>query len=223
VKSFSLILNIILLLAVGFLFYKIYFPNASCPICKLSGKGNDTLENTSPALVSAISLSSAPRDAKIVFINADSVYAHYEFAKKTRTFSDAKAAGLEKSYRQKVADFQKEYQDYVEKAGAGMYTKEQGIAIEESLRKKQQEILEMEGRHGKMLDEMEQTTLEVQQKIYDYLHRFNRQNGYSCVLAYTKTGGGVLGINDSLDVTALVIQGLNEEYKAETVSGKKNK
>jgi len=34
------------------------------------------------------------------------------------------------------------------------------------------------------------------------------------VLAYTIGGGGVLGVNDSLDVTKQVLAGLNAEYKA---------
>jgi hypothetical protein len=33
-------------------------------------------------------------------------------------------------------------------------------------------------------------------------------------LAYTVTGGGVLGIDDSLDVTRQVLEGLNAEYTA---------
>lgn len=218
VKNISVLLNIFLFAAVAGLYYLHFYGSKT----QISQTETATVSDTGAPTPPSVPISSIPKNTPIVFINADSVFAHYEYAQKARNASDAKAAGLEKTYQDKVMAFQKEYQEYMEKAGAGMYTKEQGLVIEEGLRKKQIEILEMEKKQGKFLEDVDKTNADVQKKIYDYLERFNKQHGYYCTLAFTKTGGGALGVNDSLDVTALVIQGLNEEYKAEKIYGKKN-
>ena len=206
-KNISLALNLVLLLAVGFLYYKHFSGN----MAETSASSQST--DSTVAAVPVV-LSDLPKDVPVVFINADSIFTHYELAKKTKAVVEGKVAAYRKSYQAKVDGFQKEYQDYMDKAGAGAYTKEQGLAIEEGLQKKKEEIMLMEQNQEKVMNEMDGSNTEVQKNIYDYLKRFNKEHGYYCVMAYTYTGGGVLGVKDSLDVTAQVLQGLNAEYKA---------
>lgn len=209
-KNISLTLNIILLVAVGFLYYK-----------QFSGGKNEnhseTESNDSSSTVSPFVLSELPKDERIVFLNADSLYEKYDFAKKAKATSKEKMAGYQRSYQLKVDAFQKEYSDYMEKAGAGAYTKEQGLSIETGLQKKRDEILAMEQNQERLMGELENSNTDVQKKIYEYLTRFNKEHGYDCVLAYTRTGGGALGINDSLDVTSQIVSGLNAEYNSNKV------
>lgn len=209
VKNISLALNVVLLLSVGFLYYK-QFSGSKNEIDPAEGT-SDSLGTVAPAVI----LSELPKNVPVVFINADTLFAKYELAKKEKIAGEVKMANYQKSYQAKVDAFQKEYSDYMEKAGGGNYTKEQGLAIEEGLKKKKDEIMMMEQNQDKVMGELENSNVHVQQKIYDYLTRFNKEHGYYCVLAYTKTGGGVLGINDSLDVTTQVLSGLNTEYNAE--------
>ena len=208
-KNISLALNLILLLAVGFLYYKQFSGNKNETAIALAG--NDSLKAAAPAVV----LSALPKNMPLVFVNADSIFSKYEFAKKAKAEADIKVANYQKAYQAKANSFQKEYSDYMEKAGAGAYTKEQGLAIEEGLKNKKEEIMLMEQNQDKVMSEMESSNTEVQKKIYSFLTAFNKQHGYYCVLAYTKTGGGVLGVNDSLDVTTQVLSGLNAEYKTD--------
>lgn len=205
-KNLSLTLNIVLLLAVGFLFYKQFSGPATA---------NASAETSDSAVVAPapVVLTELPKDVPIVFINADSIFTHYEMAKKAKAQVEGRVAAYRKGYEAKVTAFQKEYQDYMEKAGAGAYTKEQGLAIEEGLQKKRDEIMLMEQNQEKVMDEMDNTNVEVQKSVYDFLSRFNKEHGYYCAMAYTTTGGGVLGVKDSLDVTNQVLAGLNAEYK----------
>ena len=207
-KNISLAFNIVLLLAVGFLYYKDF-----------SGGKNEaatvTVNTDSiPAKATPVVLSELPKNIPVVFINADSIFTHYEYAKKTKAIAEEKAAAYQRSYQAKTEAFQKEYQDYMQKAGAGAYTKEQGLAIEAGLQKKRDDILMMEQNQDKIAGEMDNSNVEVQKTVYDFLARFNKEHGYYCVMAYTKTGGGVLGVDESLDVTQQVLVGLNAEYKA---------
>ena len=209
-KNISLALNIVLLIAVGFLYYK-DFAGEKSENLSVEGR-NDSLSASSPMAV--VPASELPKNVPVVFVNADTIFAKYEYAKKTKAASEGKAENYQKTYQAKADAFQKEYSDYVEKAGAGGYTKEQGLAIEAGLQKKRDEIMAMEQNQEKVMSELDNSNIEVQKKIYDYLTKFNKEHGYYCVLAYTRTGGGVLGINDSLDVTPQVLSGLNAEYKA---------
>ena len=209
-KNISLALNAMLLVAVAFLFYKLFSDGKSE---KSETENNDSI----PAAVvqlSAKTLAAIPGGVPFTFVNADTVFTHYDFAKKAKAAGEGKVASYQKSYQAKVEAFQKEYTDYMEKAGAGQYTKEQGLAIEAGLQKKKDDILTMEQNQERVMSELDNSNIEVQKKIYDYLARFNKEHGYYCTLAYTLTGGGVLGINDSLDVTSQVIAGLNAEYNA---------
>ena len=210
-KNISLILNAVLVLAVGFLYYKDFS----------SGKNSDSANSTTADSIKtvapiqpAVNLSSLPKGLPVVFVDADSLFAKYDFAKKAKATGEGRLANYQKNYQDKVAAFQKEYNDYVEKAGKGGYTKEQGEQIEAGLQKKKNDIMLMEQNQDKVMGELDNSNVDVQKKIYEYLTRFNKEHGYYCVLAYTKAGGGVLGVNDSLDVTRIVLHGLNAEYNA---------
>ncbi|MBI3502842.1 MAG: OmpH family outer membrane protein [Bacteroidetes bacterium] len=210
-KNISLALNAILLLAVGFLYYKDFSE-------KKSSAGNEETKNDSAKIVSPVqpivNLSSLPKGLPVVFVNADSLFAKYEYAKKAKASGENRVDSYRKSYQQKAEAFQKDYSDYVEKAGKGAYSKEEATKIEEGLMKRRDEIAAMEQNQDKVMGELDNSTVDVQKKIYDYLARFNKEHGYYCAFAFTRTGGGVLGINDSLDVTRIVLNGLNTEYKS---------
>lgn len=210
-KNISLALNVVLLLAVGFLYYKDFSEKKSSTVSHEAAA--DSVKTSAP-VQPIVNLSSLPKGLPVVFVNADSIFVNYDFAKKAKAAGEGRVANYQKAYQAKVAAFQKEYNDYVEKAGKGGYTKEQGEQIEAGLQKKKEEIVAMEQNQEKVMGELDNSNVEVQKKIYEYMTRFNKEHGYYCVLAYTKTGGGILGVNDSLDVTKIVLQGLNAEYKS---------
>lgn len=209
-KNISLYLNAVLIAAVGFLFYKQYSgENASSS----SAASADSV-STAPVVLPVAALSSLPKGMPIVFVNADTIFAHYDFAKKAKATGEGRVLSYQKTYQEKVEAFQKEYKDYMDKAGAGGYTKEQGLAIEAGLQKKKDDILMMEQNQERVMSELDNSNVEVQKNIYDFLSRFNKEHGYYCTFAYTHEGGGVLGVNDSLDVTSQVLSGLNAEYNS---------
>ena len=207
-KNLSLALNVVLLLAVGFLYYK-QFAGTKTEVAAVT----EISDSTSAPAPAPVVLSELPKDVPVVFVNADSLFAGYEMAKKAKAALEAKVSAYQHSYQNKVDQFQKEYKDYMDKAGAGAYSKEQGMAIEEGLQKKRDEIMQMEQNQDKMMGEMDNANVDVQKSIYSFLTRFNKEHGYYCAMAYTTTGGGVLGVKDSLDVTKQVLVGLNAEYK----------
>ena len=212
-KNISLVLNAVLITAVAFLYYKQFSGGTSASAAAATTQ-QDSPETSSETAAIVSVPNNAPKDVRLVFINADSIFAKYEYAKKTKSGGDMRVANYQKVYQEKVASFQKEYQDYTEKAGAGGYTKEQGLAIEAGLQKKKDDIMTMEQNQSSIMDEVEKSNADVQKNVYDYLARFNKEHGYYCALAYTKSGGGALGVDPGMDVTAQVLAGLNNEYRA---------
>lgn len=215
-KNISLLLNSVLLVAVLFLYY-LHFSGKK----NIGANSPETSDTAKTKISSAVSfappvpiLTALPKNVRIVFVNADSIFAKYEFAKKSKAAGESRVQGYQKTYQQKTEEFQKEYNDYVDKAGKGQYSKEQGLAIEEGLKKKRDEILAMEQSQDKVMGDVDKTNADVQKKIYAFLKRFNEEHGYYCALAFTNAGGGALGVSDSLDVTRQVLAGLNAEYKA---------
>jgi outer membrane protein len=209
-KNIPIFLNVILVAAVGFLFYKTFSADKTKPLTAVAASDSSLVA----PVISPQELAALPKGVSYAFVNADTIFANYLFAKRAKASGESKVGSLQKVYQQKAAAFQKEYEDYVQKAGSGAYTKEQGLAIEAGLQKKKEEIMAMEQSQNNIMQEIDHSTVAVQGKIYEYLKRFNKEHGYACTFAYTLSGGGVLGINDSLDITQQVIAGLNNEYHA---------
>lgn len=202
-------------MAVAFLYYKNFSETKNEVDNKKSGPDSTTII---PITFPAASMAPLPKGASIVFINSDSLFEKYEYAKKTKASGEGKMESVRKNYQAKFEALQKDYADYMEKAQKGAYTQEEGLRIEADLKKRYDELVMMEQNQDKILDALDNANIDVLKKIYDFMARFNKKHGYACAIAYTRTGGGVFGINDSLDVTRQVIEGLNAEYNA---TGKK--
>lgn len=211
VKSILITLNALLFIAVGFLYYRNFSET------KEEGDNNKQKHDSTaiiPPVVPVANIASLPKGAPIVFINSDSLFEKYEYAQKARASGEGKIEYARKNYQAKFEALQRDYADYIEKAKKGTYSQEEGLRIEAELKNRYDELIMMEQNQDKILDALDNANMDVMKKIYDFMARFNKKHGYVCALAYTHTGGGVLGINDSLDVTRQVIEGLNAEYNA---------
>jgi len=91
----------------------------------------------------------------------------------------------------------------------------QARAVEEDLRKKQQNLMMYQEQLGQQLMQEEAgMNSDLYDKVSDYLQKHGKSQNLQIVLTYTK-GSGVLYANDSLDITKEVIVGLNDAYKSE--------
>src|SRR5207344_111689 len=115
-KNLSLILNAVLLVAVGVLFY-LHF-SASRPV------SNET--------------SVTPGTLSIAYINSDSVLKNYEYFKVTRDALEAKAKKLDQDLRNRAQSFQSEYEAF--QRNADNMTQGQIRTLQESLQAKQQNL-----------------------------------------------------------------------------------
>ena len=200
----SFLFNIILSIAVIILFW-LHF-SASKSQNKSQGEVIDSLAKN-------INTTQAQKESKIVYVNSDTLFEKYDYYRKVKQETEKKINGFEANYNQKQQLLAKDYNDYIDKAGSGLYTKDQSVKIEADLTKRKADLDYMEKQYPYLQDEAAKELADVQNRLYLFFKSFSTANNYSCVLTFNTRGEGALGINDELDVTKKVIDALNAEYQ----------
>jgi outer membrane protein len=192
-KSFSFILNIILLVAVAVLYY-LHF-----------GKSKT---GDSSMTVPAQTISSS-----IVFVNSDSLLDNYEFFKDIKARMESKEDSIDNLLQSQASRLENEIVAY-QKEAPGM-SDQQRMVKEEELMKKQQALGDQRKQMISALDD-EQAMLNdsLYTKLQEFMKEYNKEKNYSFILGFQR-GGGILHANDSLNITNEVVKGLNERYEKE--------
>lgn len=191
-KNLSLVLNIVLVIAVGVLYY-------------LHFSGSSNANNFASSGVSS--------DLSVAYINIDSL-SKYEFFKEVQKKMGDKRAKLEGEYANRAQGLQTEIENF-QRNGQNMSIA-QARAVEEDLMQKQQNLMRyQESLSQELMREDNVLQNELYDRIANYLKVYGAQNNLQLVLTYSK-GSGVLFASDSLNITEQVIQGLNTEYAAAT-------
>lgn len=194
-KNASLILNVVLLVAVIVLFV-LHFTSGN------SGGG------------SIIGGSSGSSNLKVAYVNQDTLLKYYDFVKENAGKLEATANSLGQQLNQRQQSFQKDVQDY--QTGRGNLTIGQANAIEEGLQRKGQNLQLFEQQVQQQLaDEQQRISVELYQKLTDYLKAYSKEKGIEIVLKFER-GGDVLFAGDSLDISKEIVKGLNEAWKLDS-------
>lgn len=193
-KNISLILNAILLIAVGYLYYLHYSSHS------------EKSEN----IFSTATLPPLPVSAGgIVFVNSDSLIEQYDYFKTQRKQLEDNQAKIKNELKLQGEKLQREIEEYQEQA-PGM-TDFQRQQKEEQLTIKQQQFIQ---RRDEAMEKLDEQTSRSSEELYDrlgnYLKEFNKDKNYQYILGYQR-GGGILFANDSLNITRQVIEGLNRK------------
>ena len=195
-KNLSLILNIVLLIAVGVLYF-------------LHFRGHQ--ETTT---VSSIKNSGNPIDIEgltIAYVNSDSLLKNYDLFKDMEKKFNSKRDKLNTEYQNRAKGLQTEISNYQQTAGN--MTINQQRAVEEDLRRKQQNLmLYQEQLSQELMQDESNMNAQIYDKVSDYLKDYGKNKNLHLVLTYTK-GSGVLYASDSLNITNEVITGLNQQYQ----------
>ena len=191
-KNLSLILNAVLFVAVGVLYY-LHF--ASRP--SASSSTSDVV----------------PGDLTIAYINSDSVLKHYDYFEVIGAKFEAKRSKLDQDLRVRAQSLQKDINAYQQ--NANNLTVNQAKAVEEDLGKKQQNLqLYQQSLSQELSNEEAKMQTELYSKVTDYLKKYGNEKGIQVVFKHD-TSSDLLYGGDALNITDDVIKGLNEAYKAE--------
>ena len=215
-KQVSLIINIVLIAAVAILFFlysslkknveTLGMPNQSAGLQTIS---------TLPAGAGSL------KDAKIAYINIDSLDYNYQYIIDNSKEIHARQAAMEAQYNSMVAKFQADYQELQQAAQAGLRPQAELEKEKGRLEQMQYEIAAKEKQMQGLGEETGKKQADMLRGVSAFIAKLN--NGrYDYILAYTSNISSVLYAKPGLDITKEVIDGLNTDYKSKKAAqGKK--
>jgi len=201
----SILINTILSIAVGVLFF-LYAQ------LKSNSTEDNSLESgkTFPKLITDTALL---KNAKIAYINIDSLNEKYEYIKDKSKEIRGRQAAIEGSLNSMYGTFQQEVADFQQAVQAGIRPEAELKKEEARLQLKQSEIANKEKQLQVLGEEVAATQSDMLQNVSKFIERYNN-NKFDYILAYTTTNiSSVLYANPSLEITNEIVNGLNEEYR----------
>ena len=149
----------------------------------------------------------------IAYVDTDTLLANYQYAKDLEKELLAFKNQQEAYGKQQVEKFQKDYQDYL-KNGANM-TLTQQQAKEEELKKRADKIGSLEQElTAKIMERQMAENTKLLNAIFAYVRDYNEQNQkFDIILRKTFENSPTLYMNEGMDITEEILNGLNEEYK----------
>lgn len=203
----SILVNIILLAAVAVLFY--LYSSLKNDISALASQNAGTLQT--PAVLT--SGKGDLKDAKIAYLNIDSLDYKYEFILDNSKEMRGRQANLENQYNNMVAKFQGDYQELQQAYQAGLRSEAELEKEKARLEQMQYEIAAKEKQMQQLGEEVAKKQGEMLKRVSSFISTFN--NGrYDYILAYTANVSSVLYAKPGLDLTKEILEGLNNEYRA---------
>lgn len=199
--------------------------------CNGGGKSGTTQSSDSTAAEPAASGSSATEQAsskivftdgslKIVWVNMDSLLAHYDYYFDQQREMGNMTSQAEKDLQSKGQSLERRVSSFQDKVQKGLMTRSEAQQEQEALQTEQGRFLQLQEQHRQRLLEEEQVrTRRVTAAIAEFIKKYNAERGYDFILS-----GPMLYGAPALNVTNEVLQGLNAEYaakrKAESSSSK---
>ena len=199
-KNLSLILNAVLIVAVGVLFY-LHFSTSG------SAKPGPSSSTAGRSIIQP--------DVPIVFVNIDTLLNNYEYFKDMQDNLADRQSELEAELNNRSQQYEASAMDFQNKVQKGLVTRREAAELEQQLLQEQQNLLQLRDQLTMQLAEEEQVSnRKLINAIMEYLQVYNADQNYQFIFS-NSFGDNVLFANDQLDITYSVLPGLNEQYRAE--------
>jgi outer membrane protein len=196
-KYVSLILNVVLLLAVLFLYY-VHFMNPNFM------KGD-----------ASTNVAVGTGEMRIAYIDTDSLFQAYTYYDDISKDYREKRDRVQKQLEDRTRKLEEKFVSFQRRAQAGLMSQNDVRRSEEELAREQQDlqIYQQTVANG-LLEEEQLLNKELYEKIVAYLEGYNKDQRYDLILNYTK-GSAIWLAEDGLDITGEIISGLNAQYEQE--------
>lgn len=193
-KNLPIVLNIILFLLVGHLYY-LHFNSAK------------------PAAQAIMPSPAQAGGARIAYVNGDTLDARYEWLKEQKTAIEKRMADAEKNLSAKEEALMRDAQELQQKFQEGNMTQAEAEKKQSEIMQRGQKLEEEKARMGKTLGEEQKKAFnDLYANVENKLKTLSSQIGYDYILSYSR-GGQILLANDSLDITKQVLDLLNTKDK----------
>ena len=184
------------------------------------GSGNKQCCTTTAAPEAATvfaNTSETPSALRIAFVDTDSLLQKYALVGDSKKAVERLHASKEKQFHAAQAQLETDYNAYLQ-TGASM-TLQQQQAKEEELTQRGMKLRQMEERFMAEINEqlLEKNRITAD-SVINYIKRYNKTHQYTLILEKSGVNGVLYG-EPALDITQVILEGLNAEYEA--AKGKK--
>jgi len=156
----------------------------------------------------------APHAGEIAYVNLDTLEAKYAFFKTKKAEFERRQKAMEEEVTRLAQGLQNEYSKFQEKVQKGAMTQSEGEAAQKKLAAMQTNVENRRQSLGtQLMKDQQQFQDDLQQRLDDYIAKYNKDQGYAYILTYVK-GGSILFADPSFDITNDIIEGMNQEDKA---------
>lgn len=206
-KNVLYVIVALLSICVGILFYQVNSLKSSGNI-SLTEK-NDVPDNKTTVIASPTDLKLP--DAKIAFINIDTLNEKYLFISDYVKVLKNKKNSIEAQLQSLTQKFQQDYEAAQQSAQAGIMPPSEMDAKRKELERQQRDIENKQIQMDNLVVEMQEKNEQLQQEVKNFLKTYNNDK-YDYILAYTNNVPSILLANPKLEITNQVLQSLNEDY-----------
>jgi outer membrane protein len=174
--------------------------------CDQAGKSTEGTASTET------SESVSVADLKVAYVLTDSVIARYTYFKEKSGEITQKGKNFESELGSRAKGFEQEVANFQQTAQA--MTPNQARAKQDELVKKEQNLMTY---RDNIMQELSGDEAKLYSDVYDqiqvYLTEYAEANNLEMILSYTR-GGAIWYSNKSLDITDIVVEGINKKYEA---------
>jgi outer membrane protein len=197
-KNISLILNAVLAAAIIVL-YVLFFTSGKSTAKKSDSAGMPEI----PVAVNGI-----------VYVNIDTVLSKYDMYTDIKNELESKLQISEGQLAAKEKSLRKEMEDFQYKIDRQLITRAEAATVQQELVKKEQDFYQLQNNlQMQLTEEQNVAQRKVINSLMEYLKSLENsdQYNYQYILG-TTFGGNILYANENLNISDVVVQGLNAEY-----------
>lgn len=153
---------------------------------------------------------------KIAYIDVDSLLANYEFSKDLSEQMTQKEENYRLLLAEEMNKFQKEVEDFNKKLQNNVFSSPERAQSEQTrLAKKQQSLQEKSDKYSNDLYlENNQNAQKLSETIDNFIREYNKSRGYNLII----NKAALMFADDSMDITAEILDGLNAAYTSESTN-----
>jgi outer membrane protein len=198
-KQFSLILNLVLLLAVSFLFYKVF--------------STDKKQTNSAKIVSKDSSGNATASLAIAYVELDSLNENITFIKNKQQEFERKQRAIEEEWKSGMTGIQNRVAEF--KRSTSAKTQQEVDKLQMELGQQQQNIEGKKQEQTQILSKESYSFLEnIQKQLKEYMAEYNKDKKYQYILTSGSGADFMIYKDESNNITNDVIEGMNLKLNA---------
>ena len=197
-KNILLIINVVLVLAVGFLYVKVFSNKETVKKTKVSTASNTTAGKDEKAGV-------------IAYVELDSLYENIDYIKQQRTELEREQKAIETDWQNGMRGLEAKKENFLKKGDKATQSEYEQVQTE-LMQGQQQVESRKQNAAAKLSDKSYKFMDKIQAEMKDFLKTYNEDRKYTYILT-SGTGLDYMIYRDStLNITDEVIAGMNEVF-----------